>query len=62
MEKLMKKYPVVYKDDEVIVFPTKEGINGEVYPAKGTEYAEFNTYDEAKCFIENKRLKVNESI
>lgn len=56
MEKLTKKYPVVYKNNELIVFPTEEGIDGEVYPADDTEYAEFDTYEEAVDFAKSKRL------
>ena len=60
MVKLIKKYPIVYKDKDLIFPLTEEGVNGEVYPGKGTEYAEFDTYDEAKAFVESKRLSYKE--
>ncbi len=60
MVELTKKYPIVYKDKDLIFPLTEEGINGEVYPAKDTEYAEFDTYDEAKAFVESKGLSYKE--
>lgn len=40
-----------------MIFPlTEEGVNGKVYPAKDAEYAEFDTYDEAKTFVESNGL------
>ena len=60
MIKLTKKYPIVYKDKDLIFPLTEEGINGEVYPGNGTEYAEFDTYDEAKTFIESNGLSYKE--
>lgn len=61
MIKLTKKYPIVYKDKDLVFPLTQEGINGVVYPAKDTEYAEFDTYDEAKAFVESKGLGYKES-
>lgn len=60
MVKLTKKYPIVYKDKNLIFPLTEEGVNGEVYPGKGTEYAEFDTYEEAQAFIESKGLSYKE--
>ena len=60
MIKLTKKYPIVYKDKDLIFTLTEEGINGEVYPGNGTEYAEFDTYDAAKAFVESKGLSYKE--
>ena len=62
MIKLTKKYPVVYKDGTLSLPLTKEGINGVIYPANDTEYAEFDTYDEAKAFIDSKGLSYKEPI
>lgn len=61
MVELTKKYPIVYKDKDLIFPLTEDGINGEVYPGKGTEYAEFDTYDEAKAFVDSKGLSYKES-
>ena len=60
MVELTKKYPIVYKDKDLIFPLTEDGINGEVYPANDTEYAEFDTYDEAKAFVESKGLSYKE--
>ena len=57
MVELTKKYPIVYKG-KYLVFPlTEEGVNGKVYPAKDTEYAEFDTYEDAQAFIKEQGLK-----
>ena len=60
MIKLTKKYPIVYKDKDLIFPLTEEGINGEVYPGEDTEYAEFDTYNEAKAFVESNGLSYKE--
>jgi len=60
MVELTKKYPIVYKDKDLVFPLTEEGVNGKVYPAKDTEYAEFDTYDEAKAFVESKGLSYKE--
>lgn len=60
MIELTKKYPIVYKGKDLIIPLTEEGINGKVYPAKDTEYAEFDTYDEAKAFVKSKGLSYKE--
>lgn len=60
MVELTKKYPIVYKDKDLVIPLTEEGINGKVYPAKDAEYAEFDTYDEAKAFVESKGLSYKE--
>ena len=60
MVELTKKYPIVYKGKDLIFPLTEEGINGKVYPANDTEYAEFDTYDEAKAFVESKGLSYKE--
>ena len=60
MVKLTKKYPIVYKGNDLEFPLTENGINGVVYPAKDTEYAEFDTYDEAKAFVESKELSYKE--
>ena len=57
MVELTKKYPIVYKGKDLIIPLTEEGVNGKVYPA---EYAEFDTYDEAKAFVESKGLSYKE--
>lgn len=60
MVELTKKYPIVYKGKDLVFPLTEEGVNGKVYPANDAEYAEFDTYDEAKAFIDNKGLSYKE--
>ena len=60
MVELTKKYPIVYKGKDLVFPLNEEGIDGEVYPGKGTEYAEFDTYDEAKAFVESNGLSYKE--
>lgn len=60
MIELTKKYPIVYKGKDLVFPITEEGVNGKVYPAKDTEYAEFDTYNEAKAFVESKGLSYKE--
>lgn len=60
MVELTKKYPIVYKGKDLIFPLTEDGINGKVYPANDTEYAEFDTYDEAKAFVDSKGLSYKE--
>ena len=60
MVELTKKYPIVYKDKDLVFPLIEEGINGNVYPAKDAEYAEFDTYNEAKAFVESKGLSYKE--
>lgn len=57
MVELTKKYPIVYKGKDLIIPLTEEGVNGKVYPAKDTEYAEFDTYEDAQAFIKKNGLK-----
>ena len=60
MIELIKKYPIVYKDKDLVFPLTEKGINGKVYPANDAEYAEFDTYNEAKAFVESKGLSYKE--
>ena len=60
MVKLTKKYPIVYKSNDLEFPLTENGINGAVYPANDAEYAEFDTYDEAKAFVESNGLSYKE--
>lgn len=60
MIELTKKYPIVYKDKDLVFPLTEESVNGKVYPAKDIEYAEFDTYDEAKAFVESNGLSYKE--
>ena len=60
MIELTKKYPIVYKGKDLVFPLTEEGVNGKVYPANDTEYAEFDTYNEAKAFVESKGLSYKE--
>lgn len=56
MVELKKKYRIVYKDTELVFPLTEKGMMGVTYPANDAEYAEFDTYDEAKAFVESNGL------
>ena len=60
MVELTKKYPIVYKGKDLVIPLTEDGFNGKVYPANDAEYAEFDTYDEAKTFVESNGLSYKE--
>lgn len=61
MVELNCKYPVVYKDNVIVYTPDKDGAIGSTYPGVGTSYKEFNTYDEAKAYIDEHNLVYEES-
>lgn len=60
MIELKKKYRIVYKGTELVFPVTEDGMEGITYPAADAEYAEFDTYDEAKAFVESKGLSYKE--
>lgn len=54
MNKLTKKYKVVHVGDKLI-FPLVESDNAEVFPA-----VEFDTYPEAKAYVDEHNLVYEE--
>lgn len=61
MVELKKKYRIVYKGTELVFPITEKGMMGVTYPAKDTSYAEFDTYDETKAFVESKGLSYKDT-
>ena len=60
MVELNCKYPVVYKDDVIVYTPDKDGAIGSTYPGADTSYKEFDTYSEAKAYIDEHNLVYKE--
>lgn len=60
MNKLTKKYKVVHEGTKM-VFPLKEeGDNAEVFPAVDATAVEFDTYPEAKAYVDEHNLVYEE--
>ena len=56
MDKLTKKYKIVSENGEML-FPVDENRNDLViFPGVGTKYEEFDTYEEAKAYIDKNKL------
>ena len=61
MNKLTKKYKVVH-DGNKMVFPlTEEGDNAEVFPSVNATAVEFDTYSEAKDYVDEHNFLYEES-
>lgn len=56
MNKLTKKYKVVHEGTKMVCPLTMEGDNAEVFPAVNTTAVEFDTYAEAKAYIDEHNL------
>ena len=55
MNKLTKKYKIVHVGDKLI-FPLVESDNAEVFPAVDATAVEFDTYSEAKAYVDEHSL------
>ena len=60
MNKLTKKYKVVYEGTKMVLPLTEEGDNAEVFPAMNATAAEFDTYLEAKAYVDEHNLVYEE--
>lgn len=58
--KLTKLFKVVHKDGKLVFPLTEEGLKGECFPGAGTESAEFDTYAEAKAYVDEHGLVYEE--
>lgn len=56
LNKLTKKYKVVHEGTKMVLPLTEEGDNGEVYPAVNATAIEFDTYSEAKAYVDEYNL------
>ena len=52
MNKLTKKYKVVHEGTKMAFPLTEEGDNAEVFPAVNATAVEFDTYPEAKAYVD----------
>ena len=59
MNKLTKKYKVVHVGGKLI-FPLVESDNAEVFPAVNATAVEFDTYSEAKAYVDEHNLVYEE--
>ena len=60
MKKLTKRFKLVY-DGKRLLFPlTEEGDNAEVFPANDVTAVEFDTYPEAKAYVDEHNLVYEE--
>lgn len=60
MNKLTKKYKVVHEGTKMVLPLTVEGNNAEVFPAVNTTAVEFDTYAEAKAYVDEHNLVYEE--
>lgn len=61
MNKLTKKYKVVHEGTKMALPLTEEGDNAEVFPSVNATAAEFDTYSEAKAYVDEHGLVYEES-
>lgn len=61
MNKLTKKYKVVHEGIKMVLPLTKEGDNAEVFPSVDATAVEFDTYSEAKAYVDEHNLVYEES-
>ena len=60
MNKLTKKYKVVHEGNKMAFPLTDEGDNAEVFPAITATAVEFDTYQEAKAYVDEHGLVYEE--
>lgn len=60
MKKLTKKYKVVREGTKMVLPLTEEGDNSEVFPSVNATAVEFDTYSEAKAYVDEHNLVYDE--
>lgn len=60
MNKLTKKYKVVHEETKMVFPLTEEGDNTKVFPSVNATAAEFDTYAEAKAYVDEHNLVYEE--
>lgn len=60
MNNLTKKYKVVHEGTKMVLPLTEQGDNAEVFPATTATAVEFDTYDEAKAYVDEHGLTYGE--
>ena len=61
MNKLTKPFKVVHEGKSIILPLTEQGDNAEVFPAVNATAVEFDTYSEAKAYVDEHNLVYEES-
>lgn len=56
LRKLTKQFKVVHEGKNMILPLTDKGDNAEVYPAENATAVEFDTYSEAKAYVDEHNL------
>lgn len=60
MNKLTKQFKVVHEGNKIILPLTEQSDNAEVFPADTATAVEFDTYDEAKAYVDEHGLVYEE--
>ena len=60
MNKLTKKYKVVHEGTKMALPLTEKGDNAEVFPSVNATAVEFDTYSEAKAYVDEHNLVYEE--
>ena len=61
MKKLTKKYKVVHEGKQMVLPLREEGDNAVVYPSVNATAVEFDTYEEAKAYVDAHGLEYKQS-
>ena len=56
LRKLTKPFKVVHEGSKMVLPLTEEGDNAEVFPAVDVTAVEFDTYSEAKAYVDEHNL------
>lgn len=60
LRKLTKPFKVVHEGTKMIIPLTDEGDNAEVFPSVNATAVEFDTYSEAKAYVDEHNLVYEE--
>ena len=60
LRKLTKPFKVVHEGTKMVLPLTEEGDNAEVFPAVNATAVEFDTYSEAKAYVDEHNLVYDE--
>lgn len=61
LRKLTKPFKVVHEGTKMILPLTEEGDNAEVFPSVNATAVEFDTYPEAKAYVDEHNLVYEET-
>lgn len=60
LRKLTKQFKVVHEGKNIILPLTEQGDNADVFPAVNATAVEFDTYSEAKAYVDEHNLVYEE--